>query len=187
MIGNLPFLIPLFSSSLYPFLVASPFILVTFIASPYSPLKGINLRGLSDLTEEGHGIGLVLYAISYSVLALFFGSDASIIAAGILPMAYGDSLAAIIGERFGRLRYRIFDTKSLEGSISMLMASFVSLVIGFTFFNIFYSFSIPNYIFTAGVIAILVTVAEALSPKGFDNISIPATGAISFILLNRWL
>ncbi|MDH4221550.1 MAG: hypothetical protein OEV19_02290, partial [Candidatus Bathyarchaeota archaeon] len=38
MIGNLPFVIPFFTSSIYPVLVAAPFIVVTFFASPYSPV-----------------------------------------------------------------------------------------------------------------------------------------------------
>ena len=187
MIGNLPFIMPLFSSSIYPFLVASPFILVTFMASPYSPFKGIKLRGLSDLTEEGHYFGLVLYAISYSMLALIFGIESYIVAAGILPMAYGDSMAALVGERYGNHKYRVFDTKSLEGSFGMFLGSFMSLVMGFYFFYVFYGFNFQNYVITSGLIALLVTVVEAVSPKGFDNISVPVTGAISFILLNWWL
>ena len=39
MIGNLPLIMPFFTSSIYPFLVASPFIIVTLLATPYSPIK----------------------------------------------------------------------------------------------------------------------------------------------------
>jgi len=68
MIGNLPFVIPFFTSNIYPVLVAAPFILVTFFASPYSPFKNISkrLKGLADITEEGHHLGLVFYAVSYT-------------------------------------------------------------------------------------------------------------------------
>jgi len=40
MIGNLPFIIPFFTANIYPVLVAASFILVTFLASPYSSFKG---------------------------------------------------------------------------------------------------------------------------------------------------
>jgi len=68
MIGNLPFVIPFFTMRAAPFLVAAPFIIVTFVASPYSPFATLRgrLSGLSDLTEEGHHLGLILYAISYT-------------------------------------------------------------------------------------------------------------------------
>jgi len=61
MIGNLPFIIPFFTSNIYPVLVAAPFILVTFLASSYSPFKNFNerLKVLADITEEGHQLGLV--------------------------------------------------------------------------------------------------------------------------------
>jgi phytol kinase len=100
MIGNLPFIIPFFSSSIYPVLVAAPFIAVTFLASPVSPFKKLNkkMKGLAGITEEGHHLGLVFYAISYTILAFFFASKPYIIAAGILPMAYGDAAASLIGK-----------------------------------------------------------------------------------------
>ena len=107
MIGNLPFIIPFFTSNIYPVMVAAPFILVTFCASPYSLFKNISerLKGLADITEEGHPLGLVFYAVSYTFLALFFASKPYVIAAGILPMAYGDSAASMVGEKYGRRRY----------------------------------------------------------------------------------
>jgi len=100
MIGNLPFIIPFFTSNVYPVLVAAPFVLVTFCVSPYSPFPNIGKRlaGLTGITEEGHSLGLVFYAISYTALALVFASKPYVIAAGIFPMAYGDSPASIVGE-----------------------------------------------------------------------------------------
>ena len=145
MIGNLPFLIPLFSLNSFPlnfpFFVAAPFILLTFLVSPYSHILRLNekLKGLSGITEEGHPFALVYYAISYTLLALFFSKTPYVIAAGILPMAYGDSLASLIGERFGRRRYHVFAEKSLEGSLAMLVVSFLSLEFSLLFFSTLYS------------------------------------------------
>ncbi len=109
MIGNLPFVIPFFTSEIYPVLVAAPFILVTYFASPYTPFKSISrrMKGLADITEKGHGLGLVFYAISYTFLALFFSSRPIVIAAGVLPMAYGDSAASLVGEKYGRRKYKL--------------------------------------------------------------------------------
>jgi len=136
MIGNLPFIIPFFTANIYPVLVAAPFILVTFLASPYSPFKGISkkMKGLADITEEGHHFGLILYAFSYTLLALFFASKPYVIAAGILPMAYGDAAASIVGEKYGRRKYRLLADKSLEGSAAMfLLVSQVSHLAWFSF------------------------------------------------------
>lgn len=144
MIGNLPFVIPFFTANIYPVLVAAPFILVTFFASPYPLFKNISkrLKGLADITEEGHPLGLFLYTISYTLLALFFASKPYVIAAGILPMAYGDSAASIVGEKYGRRGYKLIADKSLEGSTAMFFASFFSFTISLIFFSTLYSFSV---------------------------------------------
>lgn len=185
MIGNLPFIIPFFTSKIYPVLVAAPFILVTFLASPYSPSKLISrkLKSLSELTEEGHHLGLVFYAISYTILAFFFASTPYVMAAGILPMAYGDSTAALVGERYGRRRYKLVANKSLEGSVSMFCASFLSFIISLIFFSVIYSFSVIDSLIPAFATAAIVTLVESLSPRGVDNLTVPISGALTFLLL----
>ncbi len=189
LIGNLPFIIPLFTLNTFPlnfpFFVAAPFILITFIATPYSPLRSTNerLRGLTGLTEDGHHLGLVYYAISYTILALLFAAKPYIIAAGILPMAYGDAFAAIVGEKYGKSQYKIFAKKSIEGSAAMFLASFLSLEVSFLLFSFLYT--LPILVLTLGALAVAsaVTIAEAFSPKGFDNITVPLLGALILLLV----
>lgn len=185
-IGNLPLIIPFFTANIYPVLVAAPFILVTFFASPYSPFKNISkrLKGLTDLTEEGHPLGLVFYAVSYTVLAFFFASKPSVIAAGILPMAYGDSAASIIGEKYGRRRRKLIAGKSLEGSMAMFFASFLSFTFSLIFFSALYQFSVFEKILQAIIVAAIATLVERVSPVGFDNLTVPFFGALTFLLLD---
>jgi len=186
MIGNLPFVIPFFTSNIYPVLVAAPFILVTFFASPYSPVQNVSkrLKGLANITEEGHHLGLVFYAISYTFLAIFFASKPYVIAAGILPMAYGDSLASIMGERYGRTRYKLVANKSLEGSAAMFFASLFSFTISLVFFSALYHFSVFEKILPALAAVTVATLVEGISPMGFDNLTVPAFSALTFLLLN---
>lgn len=186
MIGNLPFVIPFFTSNIYPTLVAAPFIIVTFLASPYSPFKlNDKIKGLADITEKGHHLGLVFYAISYTVLAFLFASKPYIISAGIMPMAYGDAFASIVGERYGKRKYELLTNKSLEGSVAMFFFSFSSLAISLTFFSTLYPFSLFDKILTVAVVALVATVVEGLSPMGFDNLTVPAFSVLTFVLLDR--
>jgi phytol kinase len=185
MIGNLPFIIPFFTVGIFPVLVAAPFILVTFFASPYSPFKKINkkMRGLVGITEEGHQSGLVFYAISYTFLALFFASKPCVIAAGILPMAYGDSVASMVGERYGRRRYKLVADKSLEGSAAMFLASFFTFTISLAYFSLLYHFSVFDKILASLAVATVATLAEGFSPMGFDNLTVPIFSALTFLSL----
>ena len=183
MIGNLPFVIPFFTSNIYPALVAAPFVLVTFLASPYSPFKNSKFEGLANITEEGHPLGLVFYAVSYTLLALFFAPEPYIVAAGILPMAYGDSAASLVGERYGRRIYNFVARKSLEGSIAMCCGSLLSLAIGMFFFSRFYPLQVSNVILATVATAGVTTLAENLSPRGIDNLTVPILGALTFLLI----
>lgn len=182
MIGNLPFIIPFFTWDLAPFLVASPFILVTFLASPISPFNSIRdaMKGLSNITEKGHHTGLILYSISYSILALLFPKQPIIIASGILPMAYGDSTAAVIGEKYGK--YKLRGNKTLIGSLTMFSISFLVLFLGINFFSGLYSFNPSTRIGAVLATASVVTIVELFTPKGYDNFTVPLFGAATFII-----
>lgn len=190
LIGNLPFIIPLFTLNSFPlnfpFFVAAPFVLVTLLVSPYSPTRALSERfkGLTGITEDGHHLGLVYYALSYTILAFFFASKPYVIAAGILPMAYGDASAAIIGERYGRTYYRVLTKKSLEGSVAMFLASFVSVETSLFFFATIYALPLAALTLVALGVASVVTLIEALSPLGFDNITVPLSGSLVFVLLS---
>ena len=186
MIGNLPFIMTFFTTNLYPTLVAAPFILVTFLASPVSPFKSLRtkLSGLADITEEGHHLGLVFYAISYTVLAWLFGTRSYVVAAGILPMAYGDSLASLIGEKYGRRKYRLVASKSLEGSIAMFLGSFLSLAVSMVFFIQFYPLSLFGLVLPVFCASLIATLVEGFSLKGFDNVTVPFFSVIGFVLFS---
>jgi dolichol kinase len=188
MIGNFIFIIPFFTLATlplnFPLFVASPFILLTFLFSPLSPVDlSQKISGLAEITGGGHKYGLVLYAISYSILALFFSTKPYIISAGILPMAYGDAAASLIGQKFGRHKYNIFGTKSLEGSGAMFTVCICGLMACLLFFSHLYPISISTFALASLGAAAVATVCEALTPKGFDNLTVPLLSAIVFLLL----
>jgi len=187
MIGNFIFVIPFFTLRTFPlsfpFFVAAPFILVTFLFSPLSPVDlSSKISGLAEVTGEGHRFGLLLYAISYSVLALFFSSKPYVIAAGILPMAYGDAAASLVGQKLGRHKYDVFGTKSLEGSTVMFAICIFGLMACLPFFSHLYPISTSNYVLACLGVASVATICEALTPKGFDNLTVPLFSAAVFLL-----
>jgi len=184
MIGNLPFVIPFFALYFSPALVAAPFIAVTFLASSYSPLGKSNrkLKGLAEITEEGHQLGLVFYAISYTALAFLFASKPYVIAVGILPMAYGDAAASIIGEKYGKRRCKLVAEKSLEGSVAMFLVSLASSSAGLVFFSALYHFSVLNVLVATVAASAVATLIEGFSPMSFDNLTVPTFSVLTFLL-----
>ena len=184
MIGNLVFLIPLFSFNSFPlnfpFFVAAPFILITFLASSFSPLKIISqkMRALSEITDRGHQTGLICYSLSYTALAALFSSQPYLIAAGVLPMSYGDAFASIVGQKFGKKCYKIFSKKSIEGSIAMFVGTLIFVSISFMFMTVFSVFPETNILLVVVAVATIATVAEAVTPLGLDNITVPALSVL---------
>ncbi len=167
MVGNIAFLLPIFETSwVMAFLAAGPFIIFTFLMSPYTPIK--KMRGRTS--AAGHGMGLVYYSIAWTVLAYLFFDHMEIIAIGILAMSYGDGFASIIGSRFGKHRYRVWgDEKSFIGSSTMFAFTFLTAVIAL----LYYGVSLDGKIIILVYISFVATLVEGISPKGLDNISVP--------------
>lgn len=175
MVGNVLFILPLFTSQFFiTFLVAAPFIFLTFLMSPYSPLK------LDDrISSSGHGFGLVYYSISWTVLAFFFFDQPWIIAVGIAAMSYGDGMAALIGKKYGKHKYNIFgDTKSFEGSIAMFLVLIATLAVVLAYYHV----SVAN-LFIIPVVALIATIFEGITPKGLDNITACFSAVGAYLVL----
>jgi phytol kinase len=102
---------------------------------------------------------------------------------GIVVLGWGDGLASLVGERTTGRTYRIFgNTKSVGGSVTMLVAA---LVVTVAFFAVFVPnpFS-PSHLLVIAGTAVLAAVVEALTPFGMDNLSVPlATMGFVFLLV----
>src|SRR5262249_50690953 len=100
---------------------------------------------------------------------IFFGPLAMV---GYLVGGLGDAAGEPAGGRWGRRRYTIFagggnGTKTLSGSLAVMAASVVALLIGVAIspelrFDVRAVIVLP-------VIAMVCTVVEAFSPRGWDN------------------
>ncbi|MEC4984872.1 MAG: SEC59/DGK1/VTE5 family protein [Oscillatoria sp. PMC 1068.18] len=128
-------------------------------------------------------LGTFFYALSVGVLvAWFFPQNLPEYAAiGILVMAWGDGLAAVIGRRFGQHPYQVWGiTKSWEGSLTMTGVSFVvcSLILATAGNNL------GQVALVSVLVAIAATALEAFSKLGIDNLTVPlASAALSFLLI----
>ena len=171
MVGNIFFILPLFEHAwVMSFIAAAPFILLTFLFSPYSPLKTVTAT-----SAAGHNLGLVYYSISWTILAYVFFDKPRVISIGIVAMSYGDGFASLIGNIYGRHTYKIFqDTKSIEGSIAMFFFTIVMGVVALVYYG--QKINLPVI---AGV-ALVATIIEAITPKGADNLTVSLSSALLY-------
>lgn len=129
--------------------------------------------------------GMVYYPLSVVlliVLADFGFGDRLCVGCALIGMGYGDGLAALVGMRFGKHRLGSSESgvksegsskrsrKTVEGSLTMFLVVFVS----FMLLNVLIGGSGFGPTFWFGFIAALAsTFAEAYTPSGLDNVTVP--------------
>ncbi|MEO6638681.1 MAG: phosphatidate cytidylyltransferase, partial [Ginsengibacter sp.] len=102
----------------------------------------------------------------------------------VLTMALCDPIAALVGRHWPRGRFQINNgNKTVTGSLAFFICSVILTIASYYFFSK-EIFNPVNVFLTAFVIAICATVTEALSTKGFDNITIPICVGMVLILFH---
>ncbi|BAZ45762.1 putative phosphatidate cytidylyltransferase [Chondrocystis sp. NIES-4102] len=124
--------------------------------------------------------GTLFYAISIGVLAAcFWQNHPEYVAIGILIMAWGDGMAAIIGQRFGKHHYQVGTIrKSWEGSLAMTASALLvtASILLFVEGNSWQVWSISL------LVAVVATLLEAFSKLGIDNLTVPlGSGFLCFL------
>lgn len=105
-------------------------------------------------------IGTALY------LMIVFVDQRYIFSAAVLTVSLGDGLGEFIGRPFGKIKFRIFSEKSIEGSIGVLIGSFLGIILSYIIFDVFDT----TQLIYIGTVALLVTFIEAFSFAYLDNI-----------------
>ncbi len=120
-------------------------------------------------------VGAPLFPVAVALTYAGAGGDRVVFAIPILILAVADAAAALAGRRFGRIRYRGPGGKSLEGS-----AAFYASALGCTALPLgLFSDLAPISIALVSInVALLATLAEALSRRGLDNLTVPLTALL---------
>jgi phytol kinase len=166
---------------------ASVVIMAAAIASIIAILSYF-LPILPSINSVGRqSLGTFFYAISIGLLVGFFWhlDQPQYAAIGILIMTWGDGLAALIGQNFGKHPYQIFGSKkSWEGTLTMVLVSYLinSVILLAIFGNLWQIWLISL------IISLISASLEQISWLGFDNFTVPVGSAsISFWLCKLWL
>jgi dolichol kinase len=133
-----------------------------------APIGGRMIRGHE---EAGDFTGATYILVSVCLTVAMYTKPIAI--AALMFIIVGDTLAALIGRRFGRHR---FGRKSVEGSLACLAGTV--LVAVFT----------PNLALAVALAgAVVAAITEALSTRIDDNISVPIVSGLVMTLLSKIL
>ena len=95
-------------------------------------------------------------------------------------VVFADSMAALVGSFFPLKKYVIFKhTKSIGGSSAFFIISTIT-----TYYFLYITGHEHNVLLFSLLHALTLTIVEAISTKGFDNLSIPLVSILFLYLFN---
>lgn len=120
--------------------------------------------------------GPLLFAIVMNIMGtIFFYEPAAISVMAFL--GWGDGIAPIVGKLYGRKKIKLFAVKTFEGSLAFNLAG-IAAAIGFHF-----ALTGEAKIIKIVLVGAIATLVEAASPKDLDNIFIPASILLLYLLI----
>ena len=166
-VGLLVSITPLiFETYIPPALLAVIFVALNGIALSKGSFDGIH-------SQERVSYGTVFFPLGFLIVAVCFWNYPIYIIISMVILALSDPLAAFVGQKLSKPKKYIIweEKKSIEGSIAMLVSA-ILLTWGITLF--FFPDKQSSFYITLAVVAGFTTmVAEGLSLRGSDNLSIP--------------
>jgi phytol kinase len=157
----------------FPFLVQSPLVILAMAV----PLTALFVAGSRfGFLKSLHGVkrrsrGAELYPLSVFLVFLMTQGRPWLYLSALLVLAVADAFAALIGSRYGVVRYEVEDEyKSLEGSLVFLVLAFLAVHLPTLLLT---DLPRPVCVLAALLVAALVTGFEAISLQGADNLFVP--------------
>ena len=163
----------IFITNIQPALLAFIFFILNLFSYKNNKLKSFHSIGRDSY-------GTIFFPLSYLLICIPFWDYPEHITISMMILAIADPFASIIGNITKKpISYNILgDQKTLLGSIGMFACSTIIVFILSNYF--FNDWDIGFRIIAVISIGLAVTLAEALSYKGSDNLTIPV---ISFLFI----
>jgi dolichol kinase len=131
--------------------------------------KTRRLRALHGVDRKTRGSEY--YPLSIFLLYVMTRGQAWLYVSSVLVLAVADGFAALIGTRYGSVKYQVEeDQKSLEGSLAFMAIAFVAMLLPLRLMT---DLPVEICALSALLVAVLVTGFEAISLYGSDNIFVP--------------
>lgn len=191
LVGNIVFIWWVFEDRwVMGLLAALPFVFILLLATQRSPFQRLNGSFLGMATAQGHDLGLVYYAISWTVLAILLFDHRMAASIAIVAMSYGDGIGGLVGKRWGKRR--LYDNKTYLGTGAVFVGTALITLIVMLFYNMLSGpmpqLNIPAIDSLCTVaIALLagtfVATVELVTPGEYDNLIVPMSTAALMLLV----
>ncbi|MCR4405568.1 MAG: phosphatidate cytidylyltransferase [Anaerolineae bacterium] len=159
---------------------------ISFVIINYISYRRETFKAME--TGERGNLGTVYFPISFALVIVLFWMTRpdrypGLIVAALMPMTWGDAMAAILGHRFGQYKYHFWGTtRSMEGSLTMFLFSWLTTFLALLCFP---PLGLLSSLLQAFLVALVTSLVEASSPWHIDNITVPLSSALILYLLSR--
>ena len=137
------------------------------------------LRSVHDIDRKSQGGIYYPFAVYLTFIIAKYYNQPHYYLISILVLAVSDSLAAVIGKRYGFKIYRVEeDNRSLEGSIIFFTVTFIIVLLGLLLLT---SIGREQCVLIAIFLGLMVTGFESISLGGTDNLFVPL-GTIAILI-----
>jgi len=192
---------PFYFWPFWPTIIAGTLTVFVYFSSNESKVK--QLKELYDAISEEQEEGLkraflqgpFFYCLSITSLVLIFGIFAPnqfyFPIAGVLIMIVADTLASVIGKRWGKRSLSLSWTNSkrtLEGSLTFFIFAYLLCFLSFFLFGLLIPtfqepLTLPTILIYSLITSAIATIIELISPSTFDDLTVPVGSTIIIYLL----
>ncbi|MBL7184039.1 MAG: phosphatidate cytidylyltransferase [Anaerolineae bacterium] len=170
---------------------------LSFVVLNYISYRGEIFKSVE--TGEKGNLGTVYFPISFAIIICLFWERPNLLVASLMPMTWGDALAAVLGRRYGQRKYSVLgSTRSVEGSLAMFIFSWLSVFLallllpplgGVLSLVLSSVEGLPKgwqaSLLYSLAVAVFATLVEALSPWHIDNLTVPLLSAALLYLIHQ--
>lgn len=190
---------PYFNWKWWPVIIAGTLTVLVLLSSKKSKIKQLKelYDSIGEEAEEkvGYLQGPFHYCLSILILitifVIFAPDQLYFPIAGIMLMIISDTLASIIGKRFGKIKIKIpwiNSTRTLEGSLTFFVTGFIICFIAFTVLGVTnpitqVHLSVESALILSLITSALATIIELFSPSTWDDLTVPVLTTLIIFLL----
>jgi len=179
-------------------IIAGSLTVLVFFSSKESKVKQFKdlYDSIGEEAEEkvGYLQGPFHYCISIlllvTIFVIFAPHQLYFPLAGLLIMIFSDTLASVVGKRWGKhhIEFPWTSRRSLEGSLAMFVSAFLLALGSFYFFGMLHPvtqqvLTWENIIVYSLITALAATIIEVISPSTYDDLTVPICTTILIYLL----
>lgn len=181
--GLLALLFPLLlNSHWWVLLLCATFALILLCSLRFNWLQSINAIDRKSVGSLAYPVAVYGCYLSYS----YQGHQLIYYYLPIMVLAISDPLAALCGRKWPWRPYRIAGaSKTLIGSLVFFISAFLIVLLSWR--HVYLSRFDTGNVLAFAFIALLATIAEAISRDGYDNVSIPFTVILGLFLTSSWM